>query len=316
VAAPPAAPASAGREARRALIESIGLTLRERYIDPDRAERMIAALHEHWERGDYDSADDASLAKIVRADLRAVSHDEHVGLFFGAGGAARPPGSERAASRVPNGDRRFGFGPSQRLSGNVALLPLFGFVPAPEAATQRGIADIMTQVADAAALIIDLRDNNGGRAPTLALIASYLLDGSVLLSRVERRYDQASYELRTHAEVKGKRFGGKKPLYLLTSARTFSGGEALAYHLQALGRAKVIGETTRGGSFGLVQMFELGGDFRLGVTTARSIGPVTQSRREGAGVIPDVSVPADRAVEEAHRRALEDLARSSGESAG
>jgi retinol-binding protein 3 len=172
----PPAPMPPVRQARRALIDSISATLRERYLDPVVAERMIESLHQHWERGDYDSADDGSLAQLVRADLRAVSHDEHLGLFFGAGGAvgARGPGPGASGG---SGDRSFGFGPSQRLSGNVALLPIFNFVPANEQVVEEAIADFLTEVADAAALIIDLRDNNGGRAPTVALVISYLLDG-------------------------------------------------------------------------------------------------------------------------------------------
>jgi len=309
----PTAPAPPVREARRALIDSIGATLRERYVDPDVAERMIESLHQHWERGDYDTHDDGAFTKRVSADLRAVSHDEHLALDFGAADAVAAPGTGGPGGSGSDG--RFGFGPSQRLSGNVALLPIFGFVPAQDEAVQESIADSLTQVADAAALIIDLRDNNGGRAPTVALVISYLLDGPpILLDRVERRYDHSSYELWTHAEVKGTRFGGKKPLYVLTSVHTFSGGEGLAYDLQVLGRAKVIGETTRGGA-NPPQMFELGGGFRVLVPVARSINAVTHSSWEGVGVIPDVSVPADRALDEAHRHALKDLARS-GESAG
>ncbi|MGI8691709.1 MAG: S41 family peptidase [Geodermatophilaceae bacterium] len=37
-------------------------------------------------------------------------------------------------------------------------------------------------------------------------------------------------------------------MYVLTSGATFSGGEALAYDLQQLGRATVVGERTRGGA--------------------------------------------------------------------
>ena len=39
-----------------------------------------------------------------------------------------------------------------------------------------------------------------------------------------------------------------KPVYVLTSARTFSGGEAVAYDMQALKLATVVGETTGGGA--------------------------------------------------------------------
>jgi hypothetical protein len=63
-------------------------------------------------------------------------------------------------------------------------------------------------------------------------------------------------------------------------------------------------------------MIELGNDFRLGVPVAKAIYTVTHGTWEGVGVIPDVPVTAEHALEEAHRRALEALARSSGESGG
>ena len=50
----------------------------------------------------------------------------------------------------------------------------------------------------------------------------------------------------TDPNVPGRRFGGHKPVYVLTSAATVSGGEALAYELKALRRATLIGETTVG----------------------------------------------------------------------
>jgi C-terminal processing protease CtpA/Prc len=46
--------------------------------------------------------------------------------------------------------------------------------------------------------------------------------------------------------VPGSRFGANKPVYILTSHQTISGGEELAYDFQSLRRAKVIGEATAG----------------------------------------------------------------------
>jgi hypothetical protein len=294
------------REQRRPVLDALSATLRERYVDPAIAERMVAAVDEHWQRGDYDAlADDAAFAAAVTADLQQVSGDVHLALEVRPPDTAPPP-------RRP--DSHYGFGPSQRLTGNVAVLPIFGFVPLKGEPEQQALADALSGVTDAAALIVDLRENNGGRAPTMAIVASYFFDGPpLLLMRVERRYDGASYELWTEAEVRGTRFGGSKPLFLLTSASTFSGGEALADQLQARGRALVIGETTRGG-VNLVERRELGAGFVLVVPSSIGISGVPQHTRQG-GVVPDVQVPAAQALEEAHRRALEVLAqggRSSG----
>jgi hypothetical protein len=53
----------------------------------------------------------------------------------------------------------------------VAVLPIFGFVPLKREPERQHLADSLSSVADADALIIALRDNDGGRAPTLAVMA-------------------------------------------------------------------------------------------------------------------------------------------------
>ena len=45
-----------------------------------------------------------------------------------------------------------------------------------------------------------------------------------------------------------KIFGGKKPIYVLVSPKTFSAAEELAYDLQTSKRAVVIGQKTGGGA--------------------------------------------------------------------
>ncbi|MEY4545482.1 MAG: hypothetical protein RL685_1677 [Pseudomonadota bacterium] len=298
-------PAAELREQRRPVIDALVSTLRDRYVDLARAEQIISAIEERWQRGAYDSlVEDEAFAAAITADLRASSQDEHLEL-----GVPRP----EAAPPAPRRPGNFGFGESQRLSGNVALLPIFGFARQEREPARRALAEALSGVADAAALILDLRENDGGVAPTMAIVLSYLLDGAPLpLMRVERRYDGGSYELWTQAEVEGTRFGASKPLYVLTSARTFSAGEAFAAQLQARKRALLIGETTRGGN-GLVERRELGAGFMLTIPVAIAISPLTQQSRKGP-VVPDVPLPAEQALEEAHRRALEALARGSSSS--
>lgn len=291
---------SAQREQRRPLLDALAATLRERYVNPPVAEQAIAAVEERWRSGAYDALTDGeAFAEAVSADLRAASSDQHLAL-------ERPPPAD-APPRPQRTDRKFGFGKSERLEGNVAVLPIFGFVALKGEPEQQQLADSLSSVADADALIVDLRDNNGGRAPTMAVVASYFFEGPpILLLRVERRYDGTSYELWTQSELRGKRFGASKPLFVLTSARTFSGGEGLAYELQVRGRAQLVGEATRGGD-SLVERRELPGGFTLVVPTSIATSGATGQSRKGP-VIPDVSVPADQALAEAHRRALEALA--------
>ena len=92
----------------------------------------------------------------------------------------------------------------------------------------------------------------------------------------------------------GRRFGPDKPVFVLTSGTTFSGGEELAYDLQQLGRATVVGERTRGGAHP-VERFRIRGHLQATIPVARSLSPLSGGNWEGTGVLPDVSVrPATR----------------------
>ncbi|MFD5672330.1 S41 family peptidase [Streptomyces sp. NPDC127040] len=90
---------------------------------------------------------------------------------------------------------------------------------------------------------------------------------------------------------------------MLTSSTTFSGGEDVAYTLQAHGRAVVIGETTRGGAHPTVR-HAITAHVQVTVPVARAVNTVTGTNWEGVGVLPDVPVPADRALDTALAAAL------------
>jgi hypothetical protein len=92
--------------------------------------------------------------------------------------------------------------------------------------------------------------------------------------------------------------------YVLTSARTFSGGEEFTYNLKHLKRATVVGETTAGGAHTVFGR-RINSQFMVGVPSGRPINAVTGTNWEGVGVEPDVKVPADRALKVAHLLALE-----------
>lgn len=178
-----------------------------------------------------------------------------------------------------------------------------------DAQVRQAVGGYMSQVADADALVLDLRQNGGGDPDTVALVASYLFDDKpVHIHDLFRRDTGETEQFWTLAKVAGKRFGAKKPIYVLTSNRTFSAGEALTYDLQSLHRAVIVGETTGGGAHPTYP-YPLGDGFAIAVPSGRVINPVTKTDWEGTGVIPDVKVPAPDALTEAHRLALTELKR-------
>ena len=93
-------------------------------------------------------------------------------------------------------------------------------------------------------------------------------------------------------------------MYILTSSRTFSAAEDFAYSLQALKRAVIVGEKTRGGAHP-IDVFIVEGDILTQIAIGNSINPITGSNWEGVGVQPDVATPADQALESALKLARE-----------
>src|SRR5581483_9299975 len=106
--------------------------------------------------------------------------------------------------------------------------------------------------------------------------------------------------------VPGKRFGGDKPVYVLTRRWTFSGAEEFTYNLKNLKRATIIGEVTGGGAHP-VRPHRINEYFTIGVPFARAINPITKTNWEGTGVTPDVEVPAAQALKTAHLAALKSV---------
>jgi len=100
-------------------------------------------------------------------------------------------------------------------------------------------------------------------------------------------------------------------VFVVTSNRTFSGGEEFTYDLQTQRRATIVGETTGGGAHP-VEGHPLEGGFGVRVPWGRPINPVTKKDWEGTGVVPDVAVAADAALDQAHQLAVAELARRSG----
>jgi len=151
---------------------------------------------------------------------------------------------------------------------------------------------------------VDLRRNTGGSPDGVQLWNSFLFpDEDTHLNDI---YDAGTKQTRqywTLAYVPGPRYLNR-PVWVLTSSATFSAGEEFAYNLQALGRASLVGETTRGGAHP-TEVFPLTRTLEITVPICRSINPVTGTNWEGVGVAPDIAVPAGDAWGVAYARALE-----------
>ena len=181
----------------------------------------------------------------------------------------------------------------ERFSFNIGYLELSMFADSEHAAET--IAAAMTMVSNTEALIIDLRFSRGGDPDTVALLASYFLDKRTHLSNMLDREGNVSEQMWSSNSVRGKRYGQQRDLYILTSQDTYSAAEDFAYTLKHLKRATIIGATTGGGAHP-GDFIRLSPHFEVFIPSERSLNPITKTNWEGKGVIPDIRVLSENAL--------------------
>lgn len=284
----------------------------DHYVFPEAAEQLSALLSERLAAGRYAAAGTAEeLSVLVTEDLQSVNGDRHLRLKFHAEEVPEEPGGALLAEITREADGSMNGVPLvQRLDGGVALLelaPIIFPMQLKDGAAGETLIAGLNLVACAEALIIDLRRTRGGSPDTVAFVCSYLLDESTHLNTNYWRDGDTYAQSWTLPYVPGPRFGGSKPLYVLTSGTTFSGGEELSYDLQQLGRAVVVGERSRGGAHPR-EGYTVHPHLEATVPTGRSVNPVSGTDWEGVGVQPDIEVPAAEALDRAHHEALTAIA--------
>jgi len=295
-------------------VRALGDVLKREYIDVDVAVKADAALQRALAEGQYAGASTPeALVPLLNRDLRDVTRDKHIWVEVVPPAApsaqvasARPPADANAARA--EGVRRSNAGVRrvEILRGNVGYLDLSNFFRLEEA--RDTIATAMRLLSKADALVIDMRRNGGGSPGTVVFLLGYLIDapGATLFEIVHRPPEPPDrYAL--DATLPSER-DGKRPIAVLTSAQTFSGGEGLAFLLQERHRAEVVGETTAGAA-NPGTTYPVDNLFRVNVPNGRIKSAVGGGNWEGAGVTPDVKVPAAEALQTAHDRLLRALGR-------
>ncbi|MGR6317468.1 S41 family peptidase [Micromonospora soli] len=288
------------------IVERSAKLVAEHYVFPEVAERIAAHLGDRLRAGRYaEVTDPAALGALVTEDLQSVNRDLHLRLKHHPTPLAEvddDPADEqftRLAETTMGGIARV-----QRLPGNVGVLDISPCLFPPQLAGDAMTAALRLLVGTDA-LLLDLRGNQGGSPDMVALICGWFFVEPVHLHTM---YDRAGTgrQFWSAAHLPVPRYAPDKPVHVLTGPKTFSGGEELAYDLQQLGRATVVGERTGGGAHPRVG-FRTHPHLELTVPVARPVHAATGTNWEGCGVVPDVEVPAAEAQDTAYRTALESL---------
>ena len=303
-----------------AAVAALAQVIEDEFFDADRAATIASGMRTAEDDGAFD---DAATAQALAEALTEHLHqqDRHFSVRYIGPEAAAAQLARRAsddsgardaadAAQVAQLARRnFAFDAVEILPGNIGYIELRGFAPIdPAEATARAA---LAFVAHTDAIIFDLRRNGGGDPTMVQYLTSHFLEpgGETLINTfVSRDYEYPNQMWSLPSHPAGHR--PDVPIYVLTSGRTASAAEGFSYHLQAMERGTLVGETTYGaGNPGGVQIVPEG--YGVFVSTGSARNPITGTNWEGTGVTPDIEIDADQALDRAMMEAyglLESLA--------
>ena len=237
------------------------------------------------------------LAKQIANTIQQVHQDPHLEVSydpnFKGEENAKPSEEEVKQSKKFWKEQNYSFKKVDILPGNIGYLPFNGFVDDIESAKPTVYAALKF-LANTSAIIIDLRENQGGSPEMVSQIESYFFKEKIHMNDlIYRGAKDTTIFYADPAKADSLNLG--MPLYILTSGKTFSAAEDFSYGMQMAKRAVIVGEVTGGGAHPQMP-FSIGQGFVASIPFARSYNPITKTDWEGTGVLPDIKVSADKAL--------------------
>ncbi|MCO7188952.1 MULTISPECIES: S41 family peptidase [unclassified Pseudoalteromonas] len=277
------------------------------YVETDKIPGLAKSLHQLQDKPAFHGAvTQDEFAALLSTELKKT--DPHFGVQWrDPSGVVVQKKNESWFAKLARNNS--GFNKVEILPGNVGYIDFWGFDNVTDE-SKRTVAGVMTFVANADALLVDLRKNGGGSGEMVQLISSYFLKPDTHLNSIYWRTTNTTREFYTIKEVAAKA-NLTIPLYVLTSKETFSAAEEFAYNLKHLSRATLVGEVTKGGA-NPWQYYELGNGFRASIPIAKAVNPITKSNWEGVGVKPDIVTTSETAFNTAYKLALKEVAKVVG----
>ena len=288
--------ASISSALRSSTIQSVAQALKDQYVYPELGQKMADTLLRKQAEGRYDDArKSGALADALTEDALAVSNDKHIWV------EAQNPMIQESSDPINRSveelrQENYHIRKVEVLPGNIGYFKFEMIHDDKEALEIAAVA--LDSLAQCDVLIFDIRDNIGGEWGTANLILGYLLPGGTVFGYMYDRSGRRVEERTTPDSIPGQSFDSSVPVYVLTSNRTGSAAEGFAYTLKSMDRAIIVGEVTLGMAHPSKEIV-VNDYFRVSVPYLRSENVVTKTNFEGTGVVPNVEVPADRALETA-----------------
>lgn len=254
-------------------------------LDPGKRQEFVAQWQQKFSAGQLttEAGTDAAIKEMLAS--QGIPFDR----YFTANQTAAP--NTLASEQVVSVQRR---------PDGVAVITVKHFLPDDFEAQ---FAEALKQVADAKAIVFDLRDNPGGRTEAGVNAVSMLLSDGKVNVTVQRQGDTTT---RDEVSIKGSHFligkfrtgfGIRTPMprpaqlikddvriAVLINGKSASASEIFAGALQVNKRAVIVGETSLGKGVGQ-EIFELPFNRRIWITTFEfRAGGVAH---HGSGLTPD-----------------------------
>jgi carboxyl-terminal processing protease len=162
-------------------------------------------------------------------------------------------------------------------------------------------------------LVIDLRGNPGGAVPAVNRVLERFFTKQTPIGRSTTRTGKpvslffGAWEIiKLNAVIEGRPDAYEKPVVILMSSGSASGSELFAGTMQAVERAKVVGQPSCGCLLGFLGYARIPGGGELAYSEVGFV-MANGKRIEGEGVIPDhLVVPTLADVRQGRDRALEE----------
>ncbi|AUI09833.1 MULTISPECIES: S41 family peptidase [Stenotrophomonas] len=267
--------------AQDGVLQAAASAVQAQYLDEAQGARIADALRSWSTQQRYaDSCSDpAAFSARLNQDLDMFDGHFHVERVDAAAGQDDWLMAWRADARS-NGA---GVREVRVLEGNVGYLRLSTFYPLDLARPKLAAAFML--LADTDGLVLDLRQNGGGDDASADLLVRTLLDAKIgTVQQLDQRGRRTPVPL-PPASLPAY----LKPLVVLIDRRTGSAAEFVAYSLQALGRARIVGTRSGGAAHMFGDPVLLPDGYQISIPDRQPINLRTGGNWEGTGVRPDVA---------------------------
>jgi hypothetical protein len=166
---------------KKTVIDSVCANLEREYIFPEITQKYVSKLKENLRSGKYTSIKEPQeYAKKLTEDLAAIHRDGHLHINYNPewikNEKQRAKLDEAAILRNKREERmtNYGFEEIKILPGNIGYLKFNSF--SYDEGAFNVASGVMDLLANADALIIDLRENGGGSPEMIQFLCSYFLN--------------------------------------------------------------------------------------------------------------------------------------------